>query len=80
MVEKPEESQTAAACDAPDAPPPADGAGQDMPIRPRALVIGFILAVGICAVTPFNNVYRGATPLGGSLLPPWLAFEQYVQK
>ena len=39
------------------------------PIRMRALLIGFCLAVVICAVTPFNNVYRGATPLGGGHFP-----------
>jgi hypothetical protein len=40
-----------------------------LPIRPRALVVGFVLAMAICAVTPFNNVYRGATPLGGGHFP-----------
>ena len=38
-------------------------------IRPRAFILGFILAVIICAVTPFNNVYRNATPLGGGYFP-----------
>ena len=38
-------------------------------IRPRAIFIGFCLAVLICAVTPFNNVYRNATPLGGGYFP-----------
>ncbi len=38
-------------------------------IRPRAFFIGFTLAVLICAVTPFNNVYRNATPLGGGYFP-----------
>ncbi len=38
-------------------------------IRPRAFLIGFLLAVLICAVTPFNNVYRNATPLGGGYFP-----------
>jgi hypothetical protein len=51
-----------------DRPVPDHTAGA-VPIRPRALVIGFILAMGICAVTPFNNVYRGATPLGGGHFP-----------
>ncbi len=40
-----------------------------LPIRLRAVVIGFILAVVICAVTPFNNAYRQATPLGGGHFP-----------
>ncbi len=38
-------------------------------IRPRAFILGFVLAVIICAVTPFNNVYRNATPLGGGYFP-----------
>lgn len=38
-------------------------------IRPRAFVLGFILAILICAFTPFNNVYRNATPLGGGYFP-----------
>lgn len=39
------------------------------PVRLRAVVIGFILAVLISAVTPFNNAYRQATPLGGGHFP-----------
>ena len=39
------------------------------PIRWRAVVLGIILAVAICALTPFNNIYRGATPLGGGHFP-----------
>jgi hypothetical protein len=38
-------------------------------VRPRAFIIGFILAILICALTPFNNVYRNATPLGGGYFP-----------
>ncbi|MCP4671803.1 MAG: hypothetical protein GY857_10920, partial [Desulfobacula sp.] len=38
-------------------------------IRPRAFFLGIILAVLICAFTPFNNVYRNATPLGGGYFP-----------
>lgn len=38
-------------------------------IRPRAFFIGFALAILICAVTPFNNVYRNASPLGGGYFP-----------
>jgi hypothetical protein len=38
-------------------------------IRPRAYMIAFFLAVLICALTPFNNVYRNATPLGGGYFP-----------
>jgi hypothetical protein len=40
-----------------------------MNIRPRALIIGFFLAIGICALTPFNNAYRQAAPLGGGHFP-----------
>ncbi|MDZ7598100.1 MAG: DUF6785 family protein [Desulfobacterales bacterium] len=46
-------------------PQPAAGAA----IRPRAILIGLLLATAICALTPFNNVYRQATPLGGSHFP-----------
>ncbi|WP_022666044.1 DUF6785 family protein [Desulfospira joergensenii] len=38
-------------------------------IRPRAFLLGFVLAVLICALTPFNNAYRNATPLGGGYFP-----------
>jgi len=38
-------------------------------IRPRAYIIAVVLAVLICALTPFNNVYRNATPLGGGYFP-----------
>ena len=48
---------------------PAGSHPSAVPIRFRALLIGFILAVAICAITPFNNVYRGATPLGGGHFP-----------
>ena len=46
-------------------PPAAAGAV----IRPRAILIGLLLAMVICALTPFNNVYRQATPLGGGHFP-----------
>ncbi|MEN8199166.1 MAG: DUF6785 family protein [Thermodesulfobacteriota bacterium] len=38
-------------------------------IRLRAIVTGLFLAVGICLLTPFNNVYQQATPLGGGHFP-----------
>lgn len=38
-------------------------------IRLRAVILGLILAVAVCMVTPFNNVYRQATPLGGGHFP-----------
>ena len=34
-------------------------------IRLRAIVLGVILAVAICALTPLNNVYRQATLRAG---------------
>lgn len=38
-------------------------------IRPRAFFLGLVLAILICALTPFNNVYRNASPLGGGYFP-----------
>ncbi|MCP4119857.1 MAG: hypothetical protein GY737_31545 [Desulfobacteraceae bacterium] len=38
-------------------------------IRPRAFILGIVLAMVICALTPFNNLYRQATPLGGGYFP-----------
>ena len=38
-------------------------------IRPRAFFLGLVLAVAICAISPFNNAYRQATPLGGGHFP-----------
>ncbi len=38
-------------------------------IRWRAILIGSILALVICLITPFNNAYRQATPLGGGHFP-----------
>ncbi|GAB4340364.1 MAG: hypothetical protein Kow0089_13940 [Desulfobulbaceae bacterium] len=38
-------------------------------IRPRAILIGIILAGVICALTPLNNIYHQATPLGGGHFP-----------
>jgi len=39
------------------------------PIRLRAVVAGIILAALICALTPINNVFDQATPLGGGHFP-----------
>ncbi|MBN4048845.1 hypothetical protein JYU00_01650, partial [bacterium AH-315-N22] len=39
------------------------------PIRLRGIVLGMVLAVGICLLTPFNNIYLQATPLGGGHFP-----------
>ncbi len=38
-------------------------------IRFRAVALGLGLGLGICAVTPLNNLYYGATPLGGGHFP-----------
>ncbi|MFQ6077921.1 MAG: DUF6785 family protein, partial [Thermodesulfobacteriota bacterium] len=38
-------------------------------IRFRAVVLGLILAVAICAITPLNNAYHQGTPLGGGHFP-----------
>ena len=38
-------------------------------LRPRAVAVGLLLAVGICMLTPFNNAFRQATPLGGGHFP-----------
>ncbi len=38
-------------------------------VRLRAIIIGLILAAGICLATPLNNIYHRATPLGGGHFP-----------
>lgn len=38
-------------------------------IRIRAIVIGFILGMIICTITPYNNLFKQATPLGGGHFP-----------
>ncbi|WP_428559222.1 MAG: DUF6785 family protein [Solidesulfovibrio sp. DCME] len=38
-------------------------------IRARAVVLGLVLGLAVCAVTPLNNLYYGATPLGGGHFP-----------
>jgi hypothetical protein len=38
-------------------------------VRTRALILGLVLGLGVCAVTPLNNLYYGATPLGGGHFP-----------
>jgi hypothetical protein len=38
-------------------------------IRVRAIVLGSFFALAICLITPFNNAYRQATPLGGGHFP-----------
>lgn len=39
------------------------------PIRLRAPLLGLLLAVLICLLTPYNNIYLRATPLGGGHFP-----------
>jgi len=38
-------------------------------IRLRAPLLGLLLAVAICLLTPYNNIYLRATPLGGGHFP-----------
>jgi hypothetical protein len=38
-------------------------------LRLRAVLVGLLLAVGLCVLTPFNNAFRQATPLGGGHFP-----------
>jgi hypothetical protein len=38
-------------------------------IRLRAIILGSVFALAICLITPFNNAYRQATPLGGGNFP-----------
>jgi hypothetical protein len=38
-------------------------------IRLRAILLGSLFALAICLITPFNNAYRQATPLGGGHFP-----------
>ncbi len=38
-------------------------------IRLRAIVLGSFFALLICLITPFNNAFRQATPLGGGHFP-----------
>ena len=39
------------------------------PLRLRAVVLGLILVVALCGLTPYNNVFRQSTPLGGGHFP-----------
>jgi hypothetical protein len=38
-------------------------------IRVRSVVVGLVLSALICALTPYNNVYRNGTLLGGGHFP-----------
>ncbi len=67
--------QTGSGRDDNDSPPGSTGDDSNrlsrevQPIRMRAILLGMGLAFAICALTPFNNVYRQATPLGGGHFP-----------
>ncbi len=52
-------------------PQPSDVKGEKIgeKIRLRAIVLGSIFALVICLITPFNNAFRQATPLGGGHFP-----------
>jgi hypothetical protein len=39
------------------------------PVRPRALLLGVLLGLAVCAATPYNNLYLRATLLGGGHFP-----------
>jgi len=56
-------------CQPPECQSTEAGSAPSAPIRLRALALGFFLAITICVLTPFNNVYRGATLLGGGHFP-----------
>ena len=49
--------------------PGVEGSKTGSGIRLRAIVLGLVLSVVICALTPFNNVYRQGTLLGGGHFP-----------
>jgi len=51
----------------PDSPDDSSKGGSR--IRWRGILLGLGLALVICAVTPFNNLYRQSTPLGGGHFP-----------
>jgi len=42
---------------------------EDPLIRIRAIVLGIVFSVLICAITPYNNSYLQGTPLGGGYFP-----------
>jgi len=54
---------------APGQPAVGPPRAEDERVRLRALVLGIVLALAICLITPFNNAYRQGTPLGGGYFP-----------
>ncbi len=68
-------------------PDDAENPGPRSELRARAIVIGCLLATSICLLTPFNNAFRQATPLGGGHFPLapfyiffWLTLLCHVQR
>ena len=49
--------------------PTSERANTSRTIRLRAPIIGVLFAVAICLLTPYNNIYLRATPLGGGHFP-----------
>lgn len=54
---------------APDSRGQDDSIKRGSRIRLRGILLGLVLALIICAITPFNNLYRQSTPLGGGHFP-----------
>ena len=52
-----------------EAPPEGNEEKIGEKIRLRAILLGSFFALAICLITPFNNAYRQATPLGGGHFP-----------
>ncbi|MFP4476510.1 MAG: DUF6785 family protein [Desulfatibacillaceae bacterium] len=50
-------------------PPVADQEENRGAVRPRAVLLGLLLALGLCVLEPYNNAYRHATLLGGGHFP-----------
>jgi hypothetical protein len=55
---------------------PAPETTTGRPIRLRAPLLGLVLAIVICLLTPYNNIFLRATPLGGGHFPlaPFVIF------
>ncbi len=52
--------------------------GMNAFLRWRAVVIGLLLGLAVCALTPYNNAYLNATPLGGGFFPLMAFFALFV--
>jgi hypothetical protein len=55
---------------------PGNASAPNAVLRLRAVALGLLLSIGLCAVTPYNNALQQATPLGGGHFPlaPFLIF------